>query len=374
MIALRKYHGLPGRRRKRALFSYLAAPVSWKWQDPQLGGHSNKWESREIARLIARRGYEITAIDWSDRESSPPGPFDCLFDIHGNLPRLAAQFPGARKLLHLTGSYNPFQHEAENARIEAFESRRGVTYPPRRHVSDLDSYLEALSIADACSLIGNECTLSTYPAEVREKITPVTVSASWPLPIKSSRDYAPPEREFLWFAGGGCILKGLDLTVEAFAAHAELVLHVVGNIDEREFLDSYRQELASPNIVQHGYLDPSGSEFREIVDRCFAFVAPSASEGISPAAASCMLIGLYPIVSRNTGITLPAGAGTYLDSCSIPEIEAAAENVSEMTSNDVRESIALTQAEAKRRYSRNAFSDRISAFLENALRTERGND
>jgi len=182
------------RRRKRALFSYLAAPVSWKRQDPRLGGHSNKWESREIARLIARRGYEVAAIDWNDQESSPAGPFDCLFDIHGNLPRLAAQFPDARKLLHLTGSYNPFQHEAENARIEAFESRRGVTYPPRRHVSDLDSYLEALSIADACSLIGNYCTLSTYPAEVREKITPVTVSASWPLPIKGASAPRPPRR------------------------------------------------------------------------------------------------------------------------------------------------------------------------------------
>ena len=374
VITIRRRAGQLRRRRKRALFSYLAAPVSWRRRDPRLGGHSNKWESHEIARLIARRDYEITAIDWSDRESSPPGPFDCLFDIHGNLPRLAAQFPGARKLLHLTGSFNPFQHEAENARIEAFESRRGVTYPPRRHVSDLDSYLEALSIADACSLIGNECTLSTYPAEVREKITPVTVSASWPLPIKSSRDYAPREREFLWFAGGGCILKGLELAVEAFAANPKLLLHVVGNIDEREFLDSYRQELVSPNIVQHGYLDPSGSEFREIVDRCFAFVAPSASEGISPAAASCMLIGLYPIVSRNTGITLPEGAGTYLETCSIPEIEAAASSLREMTSDDVRESIALTQTEAKRRYSRRAFSERMSLYLDIVLRTEWGND
>lgn len=374
MIALRKRHGLPSRRRKRALFSYLAAPVSWGRRDPRLAGHSNKWESREIARLIARRGYEISAIDWSDRESSPPGPFDCLFDIHGNLPRLAARFPSARKLLHLTGSFNPFQHKAETARIEAFENRRGVTYPPRRHVPDLDSYLEALSLADACSLIGNDYTLSTYPAELREKITTVTVSASWPLPIKNARDSAPPEREFLWFAGGGCILKGLDLAVEAFAVNPKLVLHVVGNIDEREFLDSYRQELALPNIVQHGYLDPSGSEFREIVDRCFAFVAPSASEGISPAAASCMLIGLYPIVSRNTGITLPEDAGTYLETCSIPEIEVAASSLHEMSSDDVRESIALTQAEAKRRYRRHAFSERISSYLEEALRTERGND
>lgn len=360
------------RRRKRAVFSYLADPVSWRRRDRRLGGHSNKWESREIARLIARRGYEITAIDWSDRESSPAGPFDCLFDIHGNLPRFAAEFPRARKLLHLTGSFNPFQHQAENARLGAFESRRGATSPPRRHVSDLDSYLEALNIADACSLIGNDCTLSTYPAELREKITPVTVSASWPVPKKGPRDYAPAEREFLWFAGGGCILKGLDLTIEAFAANPELTLHIVGNVEsEREFLETYNRELELANIRRHGYLDPRGREFRKIVGRCFAFVAPSASEGISPAAASCMLVGLYPIVSRNTGITLPERVGTYLETCTIPEIEAAARSAYEMSQEDVRESIALTQAEAIRRYSRRAFSERMSRYLEKALNAER---
>ncbi len=341
-----------GRRRKRALFSYLADPVSWSRKDARLGGHSNKWESREIARLVARRGYEIVAIDWSDRESTPPGPFDCLIDIHGNLPRLAAEFPGARRLLHLTGDYNPFRHKAEDARIRAFEARRSVVSPPRRHVPDLDAYLEALSIADACSLIGNDCTLATFPAPLREKIEPITVSASQPIPIKKSNGYVPPEREFLWFFGGGCVMKGLDLTIEAFAANPELVLHIVGNTEsEPEFLRAYRRELELPNIHQHGYLDPSGTEFRDIVNRCFAFVAPSASEGISPAAASCMLIGLYPIVSRNTGITLPEGAGIFLETCSIPEIEAAIRSTNEFGDEDLRNLIALTQAEARQRYS-----------------------
>jgi hypothetical protein len=359
------------RRRKKALFSYLADPVSWRRRYARLGGHSNKWESREIARLIARRGYEITAIDWSDRESSPPGPFDCIFDIHGNLPRLASRFPDARKLLHLTGSFNPFQHQAEDARIAAFEDRRGVAYAPRRHVPDLASYEESLRIADACSLIGNDCTLSTYPTLLRDKITLVTVSASWPVPIKIPRGFAPLEREFLWFAGAGCILKGLDLTIEAFAANPELTLHIVGNVEsEREFAEAYRRELDSPNIHFYGFLDPSDSRFERVVRRCFAFVAPFASESISTAAATCMLIGLYPIVSRNTGITLPEGAGTYLETCAIPEIEAAARSLHEMSRDDVRESIALTQAEARRRYSRRAFSERMSRYLDRALNAE----
>jgi len=158
-------------------------------------------------------------------------------------------------------------------------------------------------------------------------------------------------------------LKGLDLAVEAFAANPKLLLHSWATFDEREFLDSYRHELASPNILQHGYLDPSGSEFREIVDRCFAFVAPSASEESrpqQPAACSSAL----PDRKQEHGYHAAEGAGTYLETCSIPEIEAAASSLREMTSDDVRESIALTQTEAKRRYSRRAFSERMSRYLD----------
>jgi glycosyltransferase involved in cell wall biosynthesis len=350
-----------------ALFSYLADPLAWDRKDARLSGHSNKWESREIARLIAQRGYEIEAIEWSDRTSLPSGPFKLLFDIHGNLPRFAAAFPDARKLMHLTGSYNPFQNRAEKDRIAAFKNRRGMAYMPRRQILDLDSYIEALNVADACSLIGNECTLSTYPEDVRGKITPVTVSASWPLPVKKPHDFVPKEREFLWFAGGGCVLKGLDLAIEAFAANPDVVLNIVGDTDEQEIVQSYRKELALANIRRHGPLDPGGIEFRSIVNRCIAFVAPSASEGISPASASCMLIGLYPIISRNTGLTLPKGAGTYLQSCSVEEIQSAALSLRGMSSAAVRELIILTQAEAKARYSRRAFTEQMSLYLNRAM-------
>ena len=357
-----------GRRRKRALFSYLADPVSWRRRDSRLHGHSNKWESREIARLIARRGYEVTAIDWSDRESSPLGPFDCVFDIHGNLPRFAAAFPDARRLLHLTGSFNPFQHKAEDARINAFERRRGVTYPPQRHVGDLDSYEESLRLADVCSLIGNDRTLSTYPVSLHAKIRKVTVSVTQPLPIKKPANYVPPERQFLWFGGGGCVLKGLDLVIEAFARNADLVLHIVGDVErESAFLEAYSRELTFPNIFRHGYLDPAGTRFRDVVQLCVGFVAPSASEGISPAAASCMYLGLYPLVSRNTGITLPDGAGRYLEACTVEEIEGAALALQGMSAEDIRESIALTQAEAMRRYSRHAFTAQMADYLDGAL-------
>ena len=359
---------LLARRRKRALFSYLAEPVSWRRTDRRLGGHSNKWESREIAHLLARRGYRITAIDWNDRISVPPGPFDCLFDIHANLPRFSAEFPDSRRLLHLTGSFNPFQHDAEDARIGAFEARRGVTYPPQRHVPDLESYEESLRLSDVCSLIGNDWTLSTYPSSLRDKIQKVTVSVSQPLPIKKPRNYIPTEREFVWFGGGGCVLKGLDLVLEAFARNSELVLHIVGDIEgEPGFLEAYRRELGLPNIFRHGYLDPGGSRFRRVVQRCVGFVAPSASESISTAAASCMYLGLYPLVSRNTGITLPDGAGTYLEKCTIEEIEAAALRLHAMSGEDIRESIALTQGEAMRRYSRRAFTEQMGRYLDEAL-------
>jgi len=106
-------------------------------------------------------------------------PFDCLFDIHGNLPRLAAQFPT------LVSSCTSPQLQPLPTRSRK-RPHRSVREPARSDVPASSSRVGprlvsgGVSIADACSLIGNYCTLSTYPAEVREKITPVTVSASWP--------------------------------------------------------------------------------------------------------------------------------------------------------------------------------------------------
>jgi len=353
--------------RGRVLFSYLEYPLLWSEDDERFSGHTNKWESREIARIFTGLGFTVDAISWGDQQFMPMTKYDVLFDIHINQQRLAPLLGRhAVKILHCTGSDPYYQNRAEMERIRALESRRKVLYSPKRLVAYPDLARKSMQIADACSLLGNSHTLQTYPEEFRHKIQLVTVSASkLGSSIRAAPYYVPGKREFLWFFGGGAVHKGLDLLLEVFARHRDYTLNIVGGVDsEKDFLKMYAHELTElPSIKYHSYLKPDSERFREIVKDVFCFIAPSCSEGISPAVVTCMQIGLYPIISRDTGVSLPAGCGICLETCSIEEIESAALTAYQMSDSSIIEQTGQVQRYALETFSRERFRMLMERFI-----------
>lgn len=359
------------RPRGRVLFSYLEQPLLWPEDDERFGGHSNYWESREIARIFHTLGYTVDAINWTDHEFASTKPYDVLFDICINLQRLSSLLDSSTiKILHCTGSDPYYQNRAETQRVEALRQRRGGSYRAKRCLARPDLARQAVQIADVCSLLGNQHTLSTYPEELRHKFELVPVSGSdLGTSVKSEKDYVPPEREFLWFAGAGAVHKGLDLLLDLFAARPELKLHVVGYAgQEQDFLAIYRRELTQlPNIRFHGPLAPRGRPFKDILRRVFCFIAPFCSEGISPAVVTCAQAGLFPIVSRDTGMSLPAGCGMVLETCSTDEIGKAVCTAHRMPSAEITSQIKVIQEYALREFSRANFRRVMERFLMRAL-------
>jgi hypothetical protein len=358
-----------GAVRGRALLSYLAAPAAWRETDSRLRGHSNKWESREFAHTLSALGFDVDVIDFDDREFVPGGNYDVVVGIHSELDHLAAAADAGIALMHHTGAYPPFQNAAELRRLEELYERRGIRCSPRRVVEAGEEYARSLARARAGSLLGNEWTLSTYPPEYRGRLTLVPVTGSVLPAVKQMDELVPPEREFLWFFGSGAVHKGLDRALEAFARRPELTLHVVGNIGaEEDFVDAYRRELFElPNIRWHGLLEPDSREFRAIAGRCFCVVAPTCSEGTSPATITMLQLGLYPLISRESGITLPPGAGTYLELCSVDEIEARAAELHACESSRLIEEVAVVQGGMRSAHSHEAFGARLRRYLERAV-------
>ncbi|MCD4686675.1 MAG: glycosyltransferase [Anaerolineae bacterium] len=351
--------------------SYIPDVLSLPDDDPQFDQHTSQWHARTIGHIFAELGYIVDGVCWDDETFIPQRDYDVVFDIYINLARwLPYLKPETIKLLHCTGSDPYYQNRAELVRIDALTRRRPGIYVPRRMLAYPARSRYAIHCADACSLLGNTYTLSTYPGQYHTKMQLVTLSTSkLDATIKTPDAWVPPEHEFLRFFGTGAVHKGLDRVLEVFARHPEWILNVVGPVsDEKDFMALYKRELSElPNIRLQGPLTPSSDAFRIITARSFCFIAPSCSEGISSAVVTCLRVGLYPIISYDTGVTLPDGCGVMLETSSIEEIEEATKQVMSLTDHELVTQITQIQKFAAQTFSRERFRADMYEFLSDAL-------
>ncbi|MBM3532690.1 MAG: glycosyltransferase [Alphaproteobacteria bacterium] len=355
---------------KRALVSFHRAPLLLGEDHPALGYHSAYLDAREVARLLMQRGYALDVVDTGDDVARPEGTFDLVFGVHDDLLRCRDNArPGARRIQWMTGRHPAVQNAAEQARIAALIARRGGAYAPKRRIERVETELDAIRLADSGILIGNRATLATYPEEWQGKIRLIPVCAGRIRAPKPRERLVPAEREFLWLNSFGAVLKGLDLALEAVLADERLILNIVGHVDQEEdFLGIYREALSGhPRIRRHGYLPTDARTFQAVAERCAAFLLPSASEGMSASAATCLQLGLYPVLSRESGIDLPAGSGRYLETCSIEEIGRAMADVLAMDVGSLATQIAVCQRQALALYSRASTTRRLDGILAELL-------
>ena len=64
------------------LVSYDNSYIEREDNDEIFNGHSSKWESREIALIFSRLGYNVDIINWQDTSFVPEKNYDIIFDIH----------------------------------------------------------------------------------------------------------------------------------------------------------------------------------------------------------------------------------------------------------------------------------------------------
>lgn len=356
----------------RVLFSYLSQPILWKDHDERFLFHSNCWESKTIVRLLNEFGFDVDCIEWSDMIFVPDKHYDIFFDISANLQRLAPFMPPETlKILYLTGSYPFFQMQEEYKRIADLEQRKNKFYSPKRISPHLGFINKSLQVADTCLLIGNATTKETYPRNIHHKLNLAPVSTSKLSFIKKDiHEYVPQTKQFLWFYGGGAVHKGLDLVLDLFKEKTYFTLNIIGNLNnEKDFIAIYQEELFNtPNIKYWGALSPSSKTFIDIIKKSFCFIAPSCSEGISPAAVTCLQTGLYPIISKNNGISLPENCGFLLDTCSVDELNKAINYAYHLSETEIYQEIKKSQNYALTFYSRETFTKEMYNILQTLIK------
>lgn len=359
----------------RVLVSYALTSAGMPPDHPVFDYHSGPWESNMIVSLFLKRGYAVDVIHYTNHSFVPKEKYDVIFSLTGELYRLVAYaiHPPNEiiKIWHPNISSLEHNNRTELERIAALETRRpGALYFPKRQEPFERLQEKTMELADAVIMGGNAVVLNTYPARFHHKIDLVPVSASPLYHIKTEDEYTPKEREFVWYFGNGAVRKGLDLVLEAFARNPEWKLNVIGLPQtEPDFMKIYRKELTEmPNIKLHGYQNPKSKSFDDIMHRSFCCIAPTCTESISTAVGTMMQAGLYPLVSRESGIDLPLGAGRYFAELSVEEVERLVRTALELSDEKLREEIGATQAYALKAYSREAFTHSMDAALERALK------
>jgi glycosyltransferase involved in cell wall biosynthesis len=319
---------------KRALVAYLAFPLLLPAALRDRVKFSNRGIAHEIVRGLNELGYVVDVINFDNTSWRPRRHYDLFIGHAGeNFVQLAKQLsPEALRIYFATGTYWREANERLAKRLDGLAARHGVLLPAQRAASEAEE--EANRLADAIVCIGNKAVARSYATfgkvfPLRNGVFPVT----WQGWLK--KDFDAGKRHFLFFAGRGNVLKGLDLLLDAFL-DTDMHLHVCQHI-ESEFWALYGKECSRrPNIHIYGNVKMRSARFQSLAARCNWIISATCTEGQPGAILECMGHGLIPIVSEAAHIDVDPSLGLRIEQCEVDAIRDVARSATMITAEECR--------------------------------------
>ncbi len=350
---------------KRALLSYIIHPFSIPPGDPRFLRHINIFHAHEMVRALNALGYAVDVIDYRDSHFSPQKNYD-LFIGHGgiNFNRIADRLPATTPCLYLsTTSYWKFHNQQEQERFSGLNRRRQADLPLDRNIEAPEE--AALRRADGIVGIGNAATRATYADFARVIMIDGTTLRDDLLDWRP-KDIAAGQNGFLYYASGGNVHKGLDITLEAFVGLAQH-LWVMAPLDAG-FKALFQRELfATPNIHTLGWVQPRSPDYYRAMAACNFCILPSCSEGQSQSVIDAMNQGLVPVVSRAAGVD-GEDYGFIIDPVSVESVRAMVQRLAGLSLARQAELSRKARQAAQTRYAPQRFSLAFQTAVQTLLK------
>ena len=346
------------------LLAYILEPFQRQQGKPVSTSHTHHGESVLIAETWLKHGYCVDVIDYRNHEFIPRKRYDFFVSARTHLETIAARLnPDCVKIAHLDTTHYAFNNQATYARVVTLARRRGTSLPSIRVIE----YNRAIECADYGVVLGNAFVVDTY-SFAGKPLFALPVPAVVPHPSPVGKNLTACHNSFLWFGSSGFVHKGLDLVLEAFVGMPDMKLTVCGSIaSDSAFERLYHTELyRTQNIRTAGWVDVSGSEFRDIVQNCAAVIFPSCAEAQASSVINCMRAGLIPVVTRETGI--PVGDfGIILENASIEEIRSAVRRLAALTSEELNLRAQRTWDYTAAHHSHEAYSENYDKIVQKII-------
>ena len=335
-----------GASRGKALLVFLPDPIR-DWQNGRYPRFFNPHGAcLEWAKGLLRQGFQVDVIHYEDRITQLTGDYQLVVAHVGPaisriIPQLPLHVPVIRYAT--TAQWRWFE-EQTSYRYHQLAKRRGIPHLPQPTRLLCPEEEEALDQrANVIASLGEMTTRKFQQVGLNS----TCINNAAYIDAASDEEIAHKVnhgRGFLYEGGAGCVQKGLDLLIEAFAQEPTAHLYLDTQIEE-DVLSAYRRELSSSNI-HFVRLSQRLARVRNRVDGvCPFLILAGLNSGQSTAMVAGTARGRIPVVTESADIPWNDGAIRISDS-DVPSIRKA-----------IRYAVSLSNQEllAMSKASRNGF-------------------
>ncbi len=354
-----------GKKKGDVLISYIVEPFTLAPWEQLSNYHTNNWECREIARLFSQKGYACDIVSSRNKNFKPKKSYVVCIDTDDNLEKFTKYLPrNCQKVFHALMSHWEDYNAAEKRRLNDLEKRRGIRLSPHRQLEPSKN----AEYADFITAFGNKTILDTFN-KCGKSVYYIPISVVKQFDFPEQKDFGEARKTYAWMGGGGAVLKGLDLTLEAFRQMPEFDLHVCGPVSaEKDFVQAFKEELEkTPNIHVRGRMEVTSQEYTDILNKCAAVVYPTAAEGSSGTIVLAMHAGVIPIISPETGIWERSGYIPLINP-TVQSIIKTVRDFSKMPENEIRALSKKIWDYAREQNTRETYSAAYRNIIENVLK------
>lgn len=348
---------------KKVLICYITPPFEKNIDGKSF--HTNQKEAIQLLRVFIQHNFAADichCLETHAIEEIRQTRYDVIFGFGQVFLEACKGNPNAKKIIYCTEAYPDFVKKKEKERLNYYRERYGKEIHVSRHGK---FYLpEHFQLAEYLLFKGNAETAKSFQGlkNIREFFPIAPAPFLNPNYLFVERNLQETKNKFVWFGSYGAVHKGLDILVDIFNQHPEWQLSICGLWkEEKEFLPDF-----GPNIKLHGFMDTASDEFIRLVNEHSFVILPTCSEGMSSGVLTCMVHGLIPLVSRESGIDLK-DKEQYFEGFHIEEIENTIKRWSSHDNEKLKNLHRSTFIDSRNQYNLKVFTETFDAHLKKCL-------
>lgn len=290
---------------KKVLLVYLTSCFNKKIKY----SHSNIWECKIASEIFSDLGYNVDVINYNATKMINAQSYDVVYGLGEAFEKLFRNKTKNQVFINYATGCNPIWSNIQTVKKVRDFSKKSKQILIESSRIIYHTQHQQILLSDKVVVLGNEFVLNTYLTYddcASRYVNLNAFSFNFHKTNLENKDYNTTKKSFLWFGSSGALHKGLDLALDFFEKNPDYTLHICGfnAVSENRFFEYYKNEFSKTNnICNHGFVDITSPDFKNILDRCAYVLFPSVSEGGAVALLNVISNGgLLPIYSKSTGV------------------------------------------------------------------------